>query len=58
MLLIVDCYDAMTTGRPYHEARSHHEAMDILAIEAGTKIDPELFAVFSKVIEMSSARAL
>jgi HD-GYP domain-containing protein (c-di-GMP phosphodiesterase class II) len=56
MLLIVDCYDAMTTGRPYQKARSHDEAMGILALESGAKIDPELFAAFSKVIATSSAR--
>jgi HD-GYP domain-containing protein (c-di-GMP phosphodiesterase class II) len=55
ILSIVDRYDAMTTRRPYHGARSHDEAMDILAKEAGTKVDPESFAVFSKVIAISSA---
>lgn len=57
MLLIIDAYDAMTTGRPYHKARSHSEAMDVLKNETGSKLDPEIFSLFSEVIELSSARA-
>ena len=50
IILVIDSYDAMTTGRSYHKARSHGEAMSILTQEAGTKLDPEVFAVFSTVI--------
>jgi HD-GYP domain-containing protein (c-di-GMP phosphodiesterase class II) len=57
ILVIVDAYDAMTTSRPYHKARSHREAMDILAGEVGTRLDPEMFSLFSRVIEKSSGRA-
>lgn len=56
ILLVIDAYDAMTTGRPYHKARSHFETLDILNGEAGTKLDPDIVAVFSKVIAPSSAR--
>jgi HD-GYP domain-containing protein (c-di-GMP phosphodiesterase class II) len=56
ILLVVDSYDAMTTVRPHRKARSHGEAMDVLAQEAGMKLDPEIVAVFSKVIANSSAR--
>lgn len=58
VLLIIDAYDAMTTGRPYHEARSHNEAMEILDKEAGGRVDPEIFAVFSKVIAASPTHIL
>lgn len=51
VLLIVDAYDAMTTGRPYHKARSHQEALDILSGEVGTKLDPIIFAQFLRVVE-------
>lgn len=51
ILLIIDAYDAMTTGRPYRKARTHREAMNILTGEAGTKLDPDLFSVFSRIIE-------
>jgi len=56
ILLIVDAYDAITTRRSYHDALTHSEAMAILAKEVGTKLDPEIFVVFSKVIATSSAR--
>lgn len=58
LLLIVDAYDAMTTGRPYHKARSHQQAMDILVGEVGSKLDPQIFTVFSKVITGSSSRTI
>lgn len=57
ILSIIDSYDAMTTGRPYHRARSHNETMDILETEVGEKLDPEIFSVFSKTIQTSSLRS-
>lgn len=57
ILLVVDAYDAMTTGRPYHSARSHDETMSILNEEAGTKLDPDMFSLFSRVIKRTSNRA-
>jgi HD-GYP domain-containing protein (c-di-GMP phosphodiesterase class II) len=57
ILLIVDAYDAMTTARPYHQARSHKSVMEILEKEVGTKIDPKILAEFSKVIRNSSLRS-
>lgn len=53
ILLVVDAYDALTTGRTYHKARSHGEAMDILDKEAGARLDPDVVTVFSKVIAIS-----
>jgi HD-GYP domain-containing protein (c-di-GMP phosphodiesterase class II) len=56
ILLVIDSYDAMTTGRAYHKARTHSEAMEVLSKETGSKLDPQVFAIFSKVIAISSAR--
>jgi HD-GYP domain-containing protein (c-di-GMP phosphodiesterase class II) len=56
IMLIVDSYDAMTTARPYHQPRSHDEAMGILAGESGKKLDPEAFREFAGLIERSPAR--
>jgi HD-GYP domain-containing protein (c-di-GMP phosphodiesterase class II) len=50
ILLVIDAYDAMTTGRPYHKARTHGEAIAILEQESGTKLDPGMLAVFLNVI--------
>lgn len=57
IILIVDSYDAMTTTRPYRKALTHNQAMDILAEETGTKVDPQIFTVFSEVIENSLVRS-
>ncbi|MDT8398301.1 MAG: HD-GYP domain-containing protein [Pseudomonadales bacterium] len=56
ILLVIDSYDAMTTGRPYRKARSHGAALDILGQEVGAKLDPDIFPVFLKVIARSFAR--
>lgn len=47
ILLVVDAYDAMTSGRPYRTPRSHAEAMDIIMGEAGTRLDPVVVAAFA-----------
>ena len=57
ILSVIDAYDAMTTGRPYHKGRSHREAMDTMEREVGTKFDPDIFSLFIKVIGGSAARA-
>ncbi len=57
ILLVVDSYDAMSTARPYHSARTHHEIMNILAAECGQKIDPDVFRAFARLIEDSPNRA-
>ncbi|RYD14562.1 MAG: HD-GYP domain-containing protein [Lysobacteraceae bacterium] len=46
ILLVVDAYDAMTSGRPYRAPRSHAEAIGIIAGEAGTQLDPAVVAAF------------
>lgn len=57
ILLVADAYDAMTSSRPYHKARSHEAALAILASESGRKLDPEAFEAFAVMIEDSVARA-
>ena len=50
IMCVADVYDALTSARSYRRALSHEEAMDIMRSEAGTVLDPELFAVFEGVI--------
>jgi HD-GYP domain-containing protein (c-di-GMP phosphodiesterase class II) len=57
IISVADCYDAMTTTRPYHSPRSHAEVMTILRDECGKKIDPDIFEVFAKVIVTSEFKA-
>jgi diguanylate cyclase (GGDEF)-like protein/putative nucleotidyltransferase with HDIG domain len=42
ILATVDCYDALTTDRPYRKALTHREAATFLSREAGRMFDPEV----------------
>ena len=46
IVAVADSYDAMTSTRPYRPVRSHKEALDTLAGEAGLKLDGEAVAAF------------
>ncbi len=50
IISLADSYDAMTTARPYHAARSHEETMEIMRSESGTKSDPVLFGYFVEIM--------
>lgn len=54
ILLVVDAYDAITTGRPYRRPKTHNDAMGLLSNEVGSKLDPKIFSVFTEVIAVSS----
>jgi len=49
LVAIADAYDAMISERHYKEALSHEEACRIIEEEAGTRFDPALVEVFSKI---------
>lgn len=57
IITIVDSYDAMTTGRPYHQPRLHTQAMAIIHSELERKIDPYLFGLFESIIAHSKHHA-
>jgi HD-GYP domain-containing protein (c-di-GMP phosphodiesterase class II) len=50
IVTVVDNYDAMAVRRVYQEARPHDEILRIMESESGSKLDPELFQRFVKVI--------
>lgn len=52
ILAIVDCFDALTSERPYRRAVSRYEAMQVLQREAGTTFDPAIVAQFTKLLPM------
>jgi HD-GYP domain-containing protein (c-di-GMP phosphodiesterase class II) len=54
---IADSYDAMSTPRAYHHAKTHSEIMEILRDETGGKHDPKLMTVFREIIEGSVLKA-
>ncbi|MFC1744105.1 GAF and HD-GYP domain-containing protein [Candidatus Riflebacteria bacterium] len=51
ILTIVDAFEAMTSDRPHRKAMPLKKAYDELANEAGKQFDPELTAIFLKMIE-------
>jgi putative two-component system response regulator len=51
IMAIVDVYDALVSKRPYKEAFTSEEAVNIIAINAGKHFDPQIVEVFLKVQE-------
>jgi response regulator RpfG family c-di-GMP phosphodiesterase len=45
IVAIADVYDALTTSRPYKNAFSHEESLEIMKRES-SKFDPQLFKIF------------
>jgi len=56
LLAIVDVYDALTTARPYHPARTSYEVIQFLQKNAGRLFDPHLVATFVKSMQTSGKR--
>jgi putative nucleotidyltransferase with HDIG domain len=51
VLSIVDCYDALTSDRPYRRALSHACAVSMIDERGGTMYDPEIVESFVRTIE-------
>jgi putative nucleotidyltransferase with HDIG domain len=49
LFAVIDVYDALTTDRVYHTARSHAEALENITEGDGTRFDPEVVAAFRKI---------
>jgi hypothetical protein len=46
IIAVADTFDALTSTRPYRSARRHKEALNLLADEAGTQLDPAAVRAF------------
>jgi HD-GYP domain-containing protein (c-di-GMP phosphodiesterase class II) len=46
IIAVADTFDAITSSRAYQAACTHKHALDVLASEAGTQLDPEVVAAF------------
>jgi HD-GYP domain-containing protein (c-di-GMP phosphodiesterase class II) len=46
MIRVADCFDAITTDRPYQQRKSWIEALAILRRISGTDLDPKLVDAF------------
>ena len=58
ILSVIDCFDALTSDRPYRRRLSDREAMDILMQRRGTMYDPLIVDTFATVKESLEATAL
>jgi HD-GYP domain-containing protein (c-di-GMP phosphodiesterase class II) len=52
IVAIADFYDAITTKRSYHEVLGTKEALELMAKSVGKKLDPKIFDVFVKSIDV------
>jgi putative nucleotidyltransferase with HDIG domain len=50
IIAVADAFDAMTSSRPYREARSHEDAVAELGRMAGTQFDRDVVAAFCRVV--------
>src|SRR5919109_753550 len=57
ILQIVDCFDALTSDRPYRRRISDAEAFQILSDRKGTMYDPSIVDVFFSIHERDLASA-
>jgi putative nucleotidyltransferase with HDIG domain len=48
IISVADTFDAMTSNRPYRGACKHKQALDVLAREAGSQLDPSAVAAFKR----------
>jgi putative nucleotidyltransferase with HDIG domain len=49
LFAVIDVYDALTTDRAYHTARSHTEALAKIREKSNTHFDPAIVAAFTKI---------
>jgi len=49
LFAVIDVYDALTTDRAYHTARSHTDALTKIREEMVTQFDPAIVAAFAKI---------
>jgi len=49
LMAIVDVYDALVSVRPYKEAFSHEDAVEIIRQESGKSFDPMLVKIFEEI---------
>jgi putative nucleotidyltransferase with HDIG domain len=51
VLAVVDCYDALTSERPYRRALSHERAIHVLQEGAGRTHDPAMVEAFLPLVQ-------
>jgi putative nucleotidyltransferase with HDIG domain len=51
VLSVVDCYDALTSDRPYRAALSHGSALAMIHERRGTMYDPAIVDAFLRIVQ-------
>ena len=51
VLAIVDCYDALTSDRPYRRSLSHDRATAMILERRGTMYEPEIADAFLRIVD-------
>ena len=55
ILAVVDCYDALTSDRPYRRALSPRDAFALIEERSGTMYDPAVVAAFRDIWRLTEA---
>ena len=50
ILAVADCYDAMTSDRPYRSAMSREQAEAVLREVSGSQLDPRVVEAFLRIL--------
>jgi HD-GYP domain-containing protein (c-di-GMP phosphodiesterase class II) len=51
IIAVVDCFDALTTDRPYRRALGDEEAREVLRAERGRQFDPRVVNTFLAILD-------
>ena len=57
ILAVADTFDAMTSDRPYRQARGLSAALQEIQSQAGTQFDPEVVAAFVQLFQSGALQA-
>lgn len=58
IIAVVDCFDAMTTDRPYRQALAAADAREVLRRERGKQFDPRVVDAFLEIVEGRPATSI
>lgn len=51
IIAIIDCYEALTTNRPYRQRYSREQAIEMMSRESGQMFDPRVLETFLEIID-------
>jgi putative nucleotidyltransferase with HDIG domain len=57
ILAVIDCYDALTSDRPYRRRMTHEDALEIIRSRSGRMYDPAVVEAFVRVPPVADAES-